>query len=719
MLCYAHTRKNSPDDAWHQLRCHLESTAERAAAFAHVFGANWARIAGLWHDVGKYQPAFQNYLKESSEASSEMLVGNKTPHSIAGAALAFSKHPELGLALAHVIAAHHGELHDRSHLTGRIEGDGQKRLADSRSQGEDADLFDLPLPAVLPDGLRDVKATALWIRMIFSALVDADMLDSEAWEHGKERGPAVLSLEELSARLDAHVSAMAAKAPPTNVNRMRAQVYAECVAAGGSPQGTFTLTVPTGGGKTLSGLAFGLRHAVAHGLARVIVVIPYTSILEQTVKTYREALGCDDCVIEHHSNLDPDVESEKNKLATENWDAPIVVTTSVQFFESLHASHKRQCRKLHRISNSVVLLDEVQTFPIGLRAPITASLEKLVKHFGTTVVMGTATQPALGEAGGGVKTTEIIPDAAAHFLVTKDRFRVVLEKDLQEPMPLEELAESVRRHERVLAIVHNRKDAALLAEMLGEECLHLSARMCAEHRTEVLDRVKLRLRGETPCRLVATQLVEAGVDIDFPVVYRAMAGLDTLAQAGGRCNREMKLQQPGELHLFLAQSKPPALSLRRGLDIALEYQKRRRLKLDDHAIFPKYFKKFFDLSTLDANGILALERERDFPEVAARFRMIDTPGEPVVAPYGDGWNRVQQARAIGPTRDGLRRLQRYTVNLLPNEVARLRNLGAIEPLFPGSANAWAVDPKMAGVYSKRFGFGWQGGVNPEPMELIA
>lgn len=717
MPSFAHSRPHCSDANWDLLHPHLERTASRAAEFAAGFGDQWARLAGLWHDIGKYQPDFQRYLRLTPEAASESLPGTKVPHSIVGAALAISKDMNLGLPLAHIIAAHHGKLHRKIELTGSIEKSGSERLRVSQAAAEDRDLFDLPLPTSLPSALKEPAATALWIRMLFSALVDADMLDTEAWDKGEERARCSHTLAGLSLLLEADIGRRISEAEPTAINQMRANVYEECIAAADCTQGTLTLTVPTGGGKTLSGLAFALRHAIRHNLRGVIVVIPYTSILEQTVDTYRKALGCNACVIEHHSNLDPDKESQENKLATENWDALIVVTTSVQFFESLYADDKRRCRKLHRIANSVVLLDEVQTFPLGLRKPITDSLAKLTRHFKTTVVMGTATQPALAAKEGAFR--EITAALSAHFAVTKDRFRTLYEKQLESEVSMEELAEAVSRHKRVLTIVHNRKEAAHLAYLLGDGCWHLSARMCAEHRTTVLAEVKRRLKGNSPCRLVATQLVEAGVDIDFPVVYRAMAGMDTLAQAGGRCNREMLLPQPGELHLFLAPSRPPAPSLRRGMEIALGYQKRGRLNLTDPAAFPKYFRELFDVSTLDEKGISALEEGRDFPEIASRFQMIETPSEPVVAPYGDSWDRVLAVRDDRSSRHNLRRLQRYTVNLLPREISHLQAIDAIVPLLPGdSEHSWVVPPKMVGVYSERFGFGWQGGVNPEPSTLM-
>ena len=305
---------------------------------------------------------------------------------------------------------------------------------------------------------------------------------------------------------------------------MRARVLADCRAAAGLAPGAFTLTVPTGGGKTLASLSFALGHAIEHGLRRVIVVIPYTSIIEQTAGTFRNVLG-EDAVIEHHSNLDPDTEKYRNRLASENWDAPLVVTTSVQFLESLYANRPSRCRKLHRIAESVVVCDEVQTFPAKLLRPIESALAQLITRYRTTIVLCTATKPALRLP----EPREIVTDVPREFASVSGRCDVLLPSS-DEPVTWEGLAEELRRHESVLAIVHRRADAEALARLVGDDCLHLSARMCGAHRSAVLAEVKAQLNYGRPCRLVSTQLVEAGVDVDFPEVYRAMAGADSLAQ---------------------------------------------------------------------------------------------------------------------------------------------------------------------------------------------
>lgn len=568
--------------------------------------------------------------------------------------------------------------------------------------------------------------------MLFSALVDADLLDTEAWDRGYGRPVRDAALHGLAERIayaceERNVVAQhgAGTEEERNLTELRRQVYSACIDAASQAPGVFTLTVPTGGGKTLSGLAFALRHAVLHRKQRVIVVAPYTSILEQTARVYRDVLGSEH-VVEHHSNIAPEQDTDRNRQACENWDAPVIVTTSVQFFESLHAAHKRDCRKLHRIANSVVLLDEVQTFPVELLKPIHAALKRLVENFGVTVVHGTATQPLLASTKSvlprdfQMQMTEIVPEPARLFDVVRRRFRVERLGDLNTPMPIEELADHVLPHGTALAITHRRRDAAQLAELLGPECLHLSAAMCAEHRTVVLGEARQRLGVGAPCLLVATQLIEAGVDIDFPVVFRAMAGLETLAQAAGRCNRELRLPQPGLFVVYRAgqrmpdgsvkESQPPYGSPRLGMQVALTEFEDGDPDLNDPQLFPRYARRVFEKQNTDRNGILDLEDAWDFPEVENKFRMVDEDTISVVAPYGHAADLVIAVRREGPTREGFRALQRFTVGLRRPHFDRLYAGGWLEPVLAGYGKPerkdalWAVREGMSSVYHPRFGF---------------
>jgi CRISPR-associated endonuclease/helicase Cas3 len=731
-MFFAHSCPGGQEN-WDVLENHLQRTARRAAQFLRQ-APELAYVAGMWHDVGKYQHEFQRYLLPTAdrEASNEQRLG-KIPHSIVGSALALSQlqDPFLAAALAWAIAAHHGGLGDRR-LLQHVKTSGTPRL-DRCRDNIPAKVVNVPLPSPVieashtpADGLMQ-----LWIRMLLSALADADMLDTEAWDNKQERTLNYASLPELRDRLASKLRSKRADLEKTGldaspINQMRAQVLNECLQAATQSPGQFTLTVPTGGGKTLSSLAFALQHACNHGMQRVIVVIPYTSIIEQTARTFREVLG-DDSIVEHHSTVKLENDTWANQRACENWDAPVIVTTSVQFFESLYAARKTGCRKLHNIANSVVVLDEVQTFPVDLLAPIRNVLGLLSKHFGTTVVYCTATQPTpdsnvpIGPPMHPLPTP-IIAQPAPLFHAVEKRFRIVMQGAIDQPLELQQLAGKLNQHSSVMAIVHSRKEAEQLSRMV-EGSLHLSARMCAGHRQYTLDRVREDLRAKRPCRLVATQLVEAGVDISFPVVYRALAGLETLAQAAGRCNRELDGDQPGEFHIFRALSQPPSNSLRRELAVALKYLRTPgfELNLNDPALFSRYFKDVLDSTMVnpDAPGIALLEREMDFPTVEDKFRLIDADGQMVVAPY-DGWSAsLKSVRAQGPTWNNLRALQRYLVQLYDQEIEQLRSLGVIEPLYPGAERTWAVRDGAEYIYSLRFGFGWQGMKLPEPEHLIA
>jgi CRISPR-associated endonuclease/helicase Cas3 len=698
--CYAHSLPGKPHGEWQLLEVHLAAVAALAERFASSFAPGWGSLAGLWHDAGKYQAAFQRYIATDSDAHI------KGPdHATVGALIARAQKAP---ALAFAIAGHHGGLPDAEDLKCRLERK-QPLLDESRTGGLPRWVEEATVPA-LPACLNTSNPLqfSLWTRLLFSALVDADFLDTEKfYAGGSERGSNWPSLTDLKTRLDEFLDRKTQEAHRTPVNEMRARVLAACRRAATFEPGAFTLTVPTGGGKTFSSLAFALDHAVQHGLERVIVVIPYTSIIEQTAQQYRSALG-EDAVLEHHTNVDPDDETPQNRLASENWDAPVVVTTSVQFFESLYANRTSRCRKLHRIVRSVVVFDEVQTFPVHLLEAVRRVLRELTTTYGSTALLCTATKPELLEGA-----REIVPDPAQEFAVVARRSKILMPKS-DEPIAWEDLASELRSYEQVMAIVHRREDAQRLAQLAGGDCLHLSARMCAEHRSDVLAEVRRRLDAGERCRLVATQLVEAGVDVDFPEVFRAFAGADSLAQAAGRCNREGRAR--GRLHVFNAPTKPPAGVLRTGLQIAQLMEAEGRLDLKSPETFGRYFARLYGVSEQDARAVLAAERVQKFKTVAELFRMIEESGESVVAPYGDDWvRRLNAIRYGGVTRLGMRRLQRFMVNLYEKEITALRNEGALERI---ADLFWAVVPGFK-IYDNRWGFGWQGDPKIEPEYLIA
>lgn len=729
MAVYAHTRSELPQNEWETMEAHADEVAILAESFCKGFAPGFGRALGWLHDAGKYQPAFQEYLLHDSEAYDES-KSKGVQHSIVGALFAAKNCMAIaGQLLAWPIAAHHGSLRDKAGLSAKLQG-ASGLLADAVRGGMPVEELQAMLPHDAPAWAHDRKAFGLGTRMLFSALVDADMLATEAWDKGYARERSFISLKMLADTLEEYLQTKRTQGGQIEgraavLARMRADVSDACYSAAEMQPGAFRLTVPTGGGKTLSGLRFAIRHALLHGLDQIIVVIPYTSILEQTVEVYRKIFDpvAKGAVIEHHSALDPSGESLQHRQACENWDAPIIVTTSVQFFETLYADHKRPCRKLHRIANSVVLLDEVQTFPLGMLDPILAALKNLTTYFRTSVVSMTATQPLLHEEGG---DREIVPEPKRLYEVMRDRFQLEWLGSPDVAVDWETVADRARQHERVLVIVHARRDAEELAQMLGPETIHLSARMCAAHRLDELGRVKSILAGGGPCRVVATQLVEAGVDIDFPVVFRAFAGLETLAQAAGRCNREYA-PIPGRFIVFRAPTQPPAGSLRAGLNAALRFCHQGRMDLHDPEIFPLYTKEVLQTRVRDERAVLTSERELDFPESAKRFKMIDQSGATVIVPYGEGWERAKLLRQIGPSRDGLRSIQRYTVTLYEQEFRRLHREGFIEPLFaraeveiPAFAETlWVISGDVQpSPYSYRFGLSWQA-VEKEPSTLMA
>ncbi|OZA28805.1 MAG: CRISPR-associated helicase/endonuclease Cas3, partial [Hydrogenophilales bacterium 17-61-9] len=543
----------------HALAEHLHEVGELAADFAKHFGSDWARLAGRWHDLGKYRPRFQKYIRLVSGFEADAHIkgeSGKAPHSTAGALLACEHFEKAGFGaagrvLAYLIAGHHAGLADWfGGLDARLD------LLASRDELNEA-LAENPPAELLNAGdfkpdLRTIPGGkdgfALWVRMLFSALVDADFLDTERYMNPDKFAQRNTwpKLAELAPLFDAHMTELAAKAQLTPVNTLRACILAECRAGAQLKPGLFSLTVPTGGGKTLSSMAFALEHASAHGKRRVIHVIPYTSIIEQTADIFRNIFG--EAVIEHHSNAEsePGKENSASRLACENWDAPIVVTTNVQFFESLFAARTSRCRKLHNLVDSVVILDEAQLLPPEFMQPILDVLNLLSRHYGVSVVLSTATQPALStreyfdarqNLRGLDNVREIVSDPDALYRAL-ERVDVRLPADWHTPTDWPSLAPELAAHDSVLAIVNTRKDARALWEQMPQDTLHLSALMCGAHRSQLIASIKSRLKDSVPTRVVSTQLVEAGVDVDFPVVYRALAGLDSIAQAAGRCNRE-------------------------------------------------------------------------------------------------------------------------------------------------------------------------------------
>ena len=732
----AHSK--NPDGVVHLLRDHGEGVADRCSHFAAQFDSfGFGRCGGLWHDLGKNAEDFQMRLAAADDAHIEGAPG-RVDHSTAGALHSLEKlGPGLGRALAFIIAGHHAGLADRSDLfDDRLKKhESIDRLRAARSNPT-AFIPDLPSPEP-PSFLRGPKEKMagmlmfeFWVRMLFSCLVDADFLDTE--EHFNRRRPELRggypTPTELLTRFNAHMQRLGGDGV---VNEVRRRVLEDCRQVGRDHErSVFTLTGPTGCGKTLASMGFALEHAVAHGLDHVIVVIPYTSIIDQNAKVYRDVFGHQN-VIDHHASLDPKKETGRNRTACENWDAPVIVTTSVQFIESLFANKTSRCRKLHNIVNSVVIFDEVQTLPIGHLIPILDVLKQLVANYKVSLVLSTATQPALkyrrSVTCGFEKVTEIVSDVPGIFSTVK-RVQVHWPADLTTSVEWPSIAAKLHQHDEVLCVVHRRDDARELATLVPGS-IHLSALMCPTHRLSVIDDVKLRLaanrdrraRGEViqPIRLISTQLIEAGVDLDFPVVYRAAGGLDSIAQAAGRCNREGNLNGLGEVHVFVAPTQPPPGIPRLGLAVTRKMVAAEP-SLDplDPQRFDRFFQELYFLqSNLDEKGIQGLREELGFKSVAEAFEMIDNDGEAVVVPYGDALSRLNEVHSNGPSRDRLRALQPFVVNLYKLHLTALESAGAIE-LVADTIRAIRA-PGYNHLYSERFGLLLGGPIQADPTSLMA
>ncbi|MGE5622770.1 MAG: CRISPR-associated helicase Cas3', partial [Bacillota bacterium] len=628
---------------------------------------------------------------------------------------------------AYLIAGHHAGLNNW--FSGLNE-----RLASTDSRIEfDESLAACPPADILNAGtfVPDLRAIpggkdgfALWVRMLFSCLVDADFLDTERYMDADRaaRRNEWPGIDELLELFDRYMSSRMREAAPTPVNRLRARVLRECREKAQAAPGLFSLTVPTGGGKTLSSLAFALEHARRYAKRRIIYVIPYTSIIEQTADVFRNIFG--DAVVEHHSNAeaDPDRENHKSRLACENWDAPIVVTTNIQFFESLFAARTSRCRKLHNIVDSVVILDEAQLFPPEFLQPILDALNLLTSHYGVSAILSTATQPALASRSyfdeknnlrGLDNVREIVSDPDALYTAL-ERVKVRLPTDWAAQTSWNALAEELAERDSVLAIVNRRQDARELWQRMPEGTLHLSALMCGEHRSHTIRQLKARLKAGIPTRVVSTQLVEAGVDVDFPVVYRALAGLDSIAQAAGRCNREGRLAEQGKLGevvVFIPpQPAPPGL-LRKGEDACRSVLHAYSGNPLERALFARYFEKLYHACELDAYGIHELLKVDgqtlavNFRTAADRFRLIqDEDSAAVIVRYrgADGnddtidmW--LNTLRKDGPERWLMRKLQRYTVTIHRRQAMELLRQGDVEEAIPGlfvQVSDWLYDARL-------------------------
>ena len=688
MDTYAYLAHLTEDGRTQTILEHLKGTASLCSAFAAAFDAEaQGQLAGMAHDIGKYSAAFQRRLHG----------GPKVDHASAGA---FECLKAQQLAAAFAISGHHGGLPDgggrgdaagTGTFWGRINRASQRNLEDYHAWQSEFSLPHANTPAFAGTRLEGMFFT----RMLFSCLVDADYTDTGAFMDNSPYLPASSSsMEELWRRLETYVSGWF---PPKGaLNMQRCVILEQCMSAGAQyGPGLFTLTVPTGGGKTVASLSFALAQAKARRMKRIVYVIPYTSIIEQTAQAFREILG-DENVLEFHSGVQFDQQEDDASSpeavpltrSVETWDVPVIVTTAVQFFESLYACQPSKCRKLHNLAQSVLIFDEAQMLPLPYLRPCVWAIAQLVRHYGASAVLCTATQPALDpifqEFAPEIPIREICPMAEAHW----ESFRRV---SFQQAGTLSwmDLAARLQQQEQVLCVVNTRRAAReVFHQLSGPGNFHLSTLMYPAHRRRILDEIRRRLRDGLPCRVVSTSLIEAGVDVDFPAVYRELSGLDSILQAAARCNREGK--RPPEdsiVTIFQGEDPPPRLfetSIGAG-KIVLDHCQ----DVSSRAAIHTYFSTLLDLKgaeAQDAHHILPLMESEFFPfrTVAERFHLIESPTTTVYLPLEEGAGLVELLRSGQYSRTLYRRLGQYGVSVYPQHLAALEQAGALEHLEDGS-----------------------------------
>ena len=729
MTFYGHTKEDArtkqtlPKEEWQLLQDHLSNVARLSAERAGKFGAaKLGYLLGLTHDLGKYSAEFQQRLEGKKI---------KVDHATAGAQELNKRLPKpIGIALAYPIAGHHGGLPDGN--KGALHNL-PERLANQELPKYQAYASEIELPQIVNEDFSKMPKAknkemaafsfSFCIRMLFSCLTDADFLDTERFMNPEKfvSRPAPEKLSVLLSRLEIKLAELSKRNQlnPSKINIVREEILRRCIEMAEKKPQLFTLTVPTGGGKTYSSLAFALKHAVKYEKERIIYVIPYTSIIEQNAQVFREALegkSEQGVVLEHHSNFDYpegsfedwDKAEKAHRLAAENWDMPVVVTTAVQFFESLYANKGSRCRKLHNMANSVIVLDEAQMMPIEYMKPCLWALAELVINYGATVVFCTATQPAIKKLlPGGMETQEIMADPDELQRIFKR-----VEAKFVGFMSDDSVAATMAEKVQVLTVVNTRRHARLLFDKLQNIVaggnFHLSARMCPAHRKKVLAEIKQRLQEGLPCRVVSTQLVEAGVDLDFPWVFRAAAGIDSITQAAGRCNREGKLVC-GEVIVFDPEKHGMPNVGKFGIPAGLMHStvKKFGTELLSLSAIEDYFQHLFKMEEdhMDEKNVLSLIQagadhvEFPFATIAKAFQFIDSATSPLIVPWDEKaqelvsqaeWNRYPGSFA--------RVLQPYVVQVYDYELVGLEKAGAVKTV--GEYMKVLSDPSF---YDARFG----------------
>jgi len=821
----AHKRER--DGKEQSLIDHLTETSLTSKRFAAKVGLpEVGKILGLFHDFGKASKEYQDYLRsaeglinpDEDDFKDYKAMKGKIDHSTAGAQLVHEKLASRGqegkilaqfLALA--IASHHSGLIDCLKPDGANEferritkDDISTHLAEARSKLSDIEkqldeilaqpiekrfyqaVFETMKEAADSKDTRWFKR-GLLARFLLSCLLDADRLNTADFEHPENEEVRhygkYISWETLIERLEAKYAEYAQKTAQMQagqaleVNQLRAQVAQACLKAAAKPKGIYQLTVPTGGGKTEASLRFAMHHARAHGMDRVFYIVPYITIIDQNADKVREILEKENergkIVLEHHSNFVPSVDTRRrHSLLSENWDAPIVFTTQVQFLEALFGSGTRDARRMHQLANSVIIFDEVQTIPVRITHMFTAALRFLTHDCGATVVLCTATQPPLEKLPNEYRKLTIEPE---YKIIHNEgelfqKLKRVAVYDERRPggltdAEIADLAEqALQEKDSVLIVVNTRASAKALYEeikgrQLGAETYHLSTNMCPAHRVEVLEnKIKPKLKAKEPVICVSTQLIEAGVDIDFGAVIRALAGLDSIAQSAGRCNRHGEREDGGSVFVVNPQEE----NLEQLKDIK-SGSENAQCVLDDFRDAPgtfgndrigldaiaAYYNFYYhsqeekmnypvnanssagrndDLFSLLSTNKLSTEAyqavhhaspdillRQSFRTANGEFRVIDSPTRGVIVPYKDGKQIITElCGAFGLEKQGklLKQAQRYSVNLFDHQLRNLLEAGAIQEVQPG-AGVYYLNEQY---YSNEFG--WSDGPVSEMETLI-
>ena len=685
------------------LKDHLCGTAELAGYFAGRFGkADWGYACGMLHDIGKYSLAFQDKIKNNSN--------RQVDHSTAGAKACFEKGGMYSF-MSYCIAGHHSGLPDYGSSSDpgnapTLQGRKKKHIEDCGAYKSEIHIPEIKTLPFDPQNSPDPDfSLSVFIRMLYSCLVDADFLDTEYFmKEGRTQRETGEEPSVLLEKLKKHVAGWLLNEDTETVNGRRTEILRHCFEWGHKERGIFQLTVPTGGGKTIASLAFALQHAVENQMDRVIYVIPYTSIIEQNAAVFRKILG-EQNVLENHYNVDYESTEELKpmQLASENWDKPVVVTTNVQFFESLFANKSSKCRKLHNIANSVIIFDEAQMLPTDYLKPCIAVMEELAANFGSSIVLCTATQPALSPFfQREMPVTELCPRVEEQFRfferVTFQNVGTISE---------DELIEKLQKEEQALCIVNTKKRAQrLYQKMKGEGVFHLSTAMYPKHRRRVLDKIRRLVKDGKRCILISTSLVEAGVDLDFCTVYRQLAGVDSMIQAAGRCNREGKrAAQDSFAYLFQFEEKEYVPGQQLQIDVSKMLLSEGEDISSLHGI-EKYFEALYHFrgESLDKKKIFEEFKDKryNFAKAAKEFKLIEENTLTVfISREEDAEELLWQIKHQGYTKSGMRKAGQYCIQLYENDIEKLRGAGMLRQVPGGIENFYELVD--SGQYSEEMG----------------